>query len=244
MTLQQLADFSYVTFNCLNSLVLRARAIPCQGEGSLLFHSSQAYPTGRMACRGTAVGKITFWTLQAAQENVGSPRTVLWSHTVDYFACARHSFGCHEPAEPLQLLEDRLVAQLHRLSPWPCSLQAIQCINPMGHPLRGSGRLAPWLGSRNLLNHGTWPLSEQEESSPDIFILDTCSIVGLKHWVYIWAAYANYLKGDLGGDDNGKYLAVTCGAALRIIQPVSCEVSQSGGLSWVVLGIFRKNCKT
>lgn len=91
-----------------------------------------------MACRGTAVGKITFWTLQAAQENVGNPRSAVWNHTVDNlvvnFACAKHSFGCHEPAEPLEAATGRHAGgTLHRLSPWPCSLWATRCINPMGH---------------------------------------------------------------------------------------------------------------
>lgn len=109
----------------------------------------------------------------------------------------------------------------------------------LGTSSRGSGRLAPWLGSRNLSHHGTRVKRRSHllaSSSWTLAPLLEC----LKHWVHVWAAYANYLKGGLGGDDNGKYLAVTCDAALWIIQLVSCEASQSGGLSWVVLNIFRK----
>lgn len=183
MTLQQLADFSYVTFNCLNSLVLRTRAVPCQAEGSLLFHPSQPCPTGRMACRGTAVGKITFWTLQAAQENVGNPRSAVWNRTVDYlavnFACAKHSSGCHEPAEPLQPLEDMLVAQLQRLSPWPCSLWAIRCINPMGHP---PGAQAGW-------HHGLVPAETCHTTAPEW----TGGVISWHphpgHWLHCWTAW-------------------------------------------------------
>lgn len=88
----------------------------------------------------------------------------------------------------------------------------------------------PWVKRSHLLTSSSWTLAP---------LLDC-----LKHWVYIWAAYANYLKGELGGDENGKYLAVMCDAALWIIQLVFCEVFQADGLSWMVLGIFRKNSKT
>lgn len=127
---------------------------------------------------------------------------------------------------------------------------------PLGHAASGPpGASIPWDIFEELRQVGTLAqqqkpltpqhLSEEEESSPDILILDTAPLLDcLKHWGYIWAAYANYLKGNLGGDDNGKYLAVMCDAALWIIQLVSCEVSQADGLSWVVLGIFRKNSKT
>lgn len=128
-------------------------------ERALCYFTPHHPATGRMACRGAAVAKIIFWTLRAAQKNVGSPRTAIWSCAVGNFAvnfaCARHNFWFHmasDPAEPLQVLEDMLVAQLRGLSPCPCSLQASECTDPAGRPSRGSGRLPPWVGSSNLLD--------------------------------------------------------------------------------------------
>lgn len=79
MTLQQLANFSFVTYNSLNTALYSEHGQSPAKERALCYFIPHNPTTGRMACR---VAKIIFGTLRAAQENVGSPKlsykAVLW----------------------------------------------------------------------------------------------------------------------------------------------------------------------